>query len=124
GDLDKGFRELELTKEEWEIAKHLRDVLKLFDDATKFFSRSGTPNLATVIPAIDHMDSKLADYGLDMHLPAAVRAAALLGKQVLNHYYNATDDNVINRAAMVFHPTLKLEYFADAKWPKSWIKDA
>lgn len=29
GDLDKGFREFELTKEEWEIAKHLRDVLKV-----------------------------------------------------------------------------------------------
>ncbi len=147
GDLDMGFRELELTREEWEIATHLRDVLKvsvrlrgaghvralrlpntggsglaaamlvslpppppyslrplctsqLFDDTTKFFSRDGTPNLATVIPAMDHIDSKLADFGLDARLPAAVRAAATLGKQVINYYYNATDDNVINRIAM------------------------
>ncbi|KAI0688077.1 hypothetical protein C8T65DRAFT_589881 [Cerioporus squamosus] len=88
GDLDKGFRDLELTREEWEIAKHLRDVLKLFDDATKFFSRDGTPNLATVILAMDHMDSKLADFAIDLDLPAAVRAAASLGKTVLNIYYN------------------------------------
>ncbi|TFK78992.1 hypothetical protein K466DRAFT_474410, partial [Polyporus arcularius HHB13444] len=54
--------EYALEDEEWKLAEQLRD---LFFDATQFFSRSGTPNLVNVIPAMDHIDEQLAQIALD-----------------------------------------------------------
>lgn len=52
GDLDKGFRELELTREEWEIAKHLRDVLKV-----RAFSFSAARVSLALFGALSHRAS-------------------------------------------------------------------
>ncbi|KAF5331114.1 hypothetical protein D9619_005956 [Psilocybe cf. subviscida] len=58
-DQTTGLRQYELTTEEWDAAKQLVDMLKIFKDGTLFFSRA-TPNLATVIPAMDLIDTNLA----------------------------------------------------------------
>ncbi|KIK72755.1 hypothetical protein PAXRUDRAFT_43783, partial [Paxillus rubicundulus Ve08.2h10] len=50
-----GLRKFELSDNEWLVVEQLYSILK---DATLFFSRS-TPNLATVIPAMDHIDQQL-----------------------------------------------------------------
>ncbi|KAI0693046.1 hypothetical protein C8T65DRAFT_539034, partial [Cerioporus squamosus] len=118
------LRDYELEEEEWLVAAQLRDVLKLFSDATLFFSRSGTPNLVTIIPAIDHIDDQLAKIALDKKILPAVRAAASLGRKTCNRYYEKTDETEAYRFAMMLHPSWKLEYFKEAGWEDEWISHA
>ena len=117
-DLD--LRKYELIPEEWKIALELRDMLKvgvcnfahmysrnaestqIFKDTTLYFSRR-TPNLATVIPTMDHINKFLAtaaDTGNSSKLSSAIRAALAIGKTTLNKYYNLTDQSEVYRIAM------------------------
>jgi hypothetical protein len=126
GDKANGLRAYELSKDEWKIATQLSEVLnvswrssiiinifsrnmsqlchltwcfKIFKDATLFFSRS-TPNLATVIPAMDHIDKVLSTQSLVRRFEPAIRAALSLTKKTLNQYYNLTDNSEVYRIAM------------------------
>ncbi len=71
----------------------------MFKDATLFFSPS-TPNLATVIPAMDHIDAHLATVSQDLNFPPAIHALLGPGKAHLNKYYNMTDYSEVYRIAM------------------------
>lgn len=77
----------------------LTRISQLFKDATLFFSRA-TPNLATVIPAMDHIDAHLATASQDLKYSPAIRASLALGKSHLNKYYNMTDHSEVYRIAM------------------------
>ncbi|THH16129.1 hypothetical protein EW146_g4452 [Bondarzewia mesenterica] len=94
GDQEMDLRSFELLKDEWRIAAQLCDVLKILKDATMFFSRS-TPNLATVIPAMDHIDHELATNILrsEEYTPA-----------------------------IFLHPRHKTSYFTGANWEPKWIE--
>ena len=72
---------------------------QIFKDATLFFSRS-TPSLATVIPAMDHIDGVLTTLTRDEDLQPSIRGALSLAKKTLNKYYNKTDDSEVYRIAM------------------------
>ncbi|TDL28989.1 hypothetical protein BD410DRAFT_711255 [Rickenella mellea] len=120
GDRSLNLRKYELSSEEWEIASELCNVFK---DATLFFSRS-TPNLATVIPAMDHIDETLATNALDSRYRPSIHAALSIGKRTLNRYYNLTDNSEVYRIAMVLHPRHKLNYFKSAGWEDGWIEAA
>ncbi|KAF8168385.1 hypothetical protein B0H34DRAFT_628546, partial [Crassisporium funariophilum] len=117
------LQDYELKEKEWEIVKHLRDVLAIFKDATLFFSRSGT-SIATVIPAMDHLDSHLATAIGNAKYSVALKAALAMGKKTLNRYYNKTDHSEVYRIAMVLHPRHKLQYFQDVNWQPEWIDAA
>ncbi|TDL13592.1 hypothetical protein BD410DRAFT_735159 [Rickenella mellea] len=123
GDRALKLRRYELSADEWKIAVELRDVLKVFKDATLFFSRS-TPHLATVIPAMDHIDETLATHSLDPRYQRCIQTSLTIGKKTLNRYYNLTDDSEVYRIAMVLHPRHKLNYFKNARWEESWINTA
>ncbi|KAA1479965.1 hypothetical protein DENSPDRAFT_789736, partial [Dentipellis sp. KUC8613] len=97
--------------------------LQILKDATLFFSR-GTPNLATVIPAMDHIDTTLATNATDASLNTAIRASLGMVKRTLNRYYNLTDSSEVYRIAMVLHPRHKLAYFKNAQWEDEWIETA
>jgi hypothetical protein len=71
----------------------------MFKDATLFFSRS-TPNLAMVIPIMDHIDKHLATVSIDESSPLALKAALAIGKKTLNRYYDKTDQSEVYRIAM------------------------
>ncbi|KAI0040527.1 hypothetical protein FA95DRAFT_1502731 [Auriscalpium vulgare] len=114
------LRPYELSEEEWDIAQELCDVLK---DATLFFSRS-TPNLSTVIPAMDHIDKVFSTQSLNKSFDPAIRASLGIAKRTLNKYYNMTDWSEVYRMAMVLHPRHKLEYFKAANWDATWIQAA
>ncbi|KAF8801349.1 hypothetical protein BYT27DRAFT_7310551 [Phlegmacium glaucopus] len=86
GKREMKLQKYELNDTEWDIAQQLGDILELLKQATLFFSQ-GTPNLATVIPAMDHLDQHLATSAVNLSLPPSIRAAATLGKCVLNKYY-------------------------------------
>jgi hypothetical protein len=158
GARENNLRELELSEREWRLAVQLRDVLKvsvtkaakarltltrldpqIFRDATDFFSR-GTPSLAMVIPAMDHIDQVLASQSVNRTFDAPIRVALALGKKTLNRYYTLTDSSEVYRIAMsmsrfspfflvltfslVVHPRHKLAYFAKAGWEDDWIDTA
>ena len=64
-----------------------------------FFSRS-TPNLATVIPAMDHIDEKLTNQSRDRAIEPSIHVALTIAKKTLNRYYDKTDDSEVYRIAM------------------------
>jgi len=68
-------------------------------DATLFFLRS-TPNLATIIPAMDFINDKLTAHAHDWTLSPAIKASLELGKKTLNHYYSLTDLSEVYCIAM------------------------
>ncbi|KAG1765575.1 hypothetical protein EDD22DRAFT_766221, partial [Suillus occidentalis] len=116
--------EYELSEDEWPLVKQLRDVLKILKDATSYFSCS-TPNLAMVIPAMDHIDQVFTNCILKKELlEPAIRAALGLAKRTLNRYYSLTDKSEVYRIAMVLHPRHKLSYFRSAGWEPQWIETA
>src|ERR1700722_19934437 len=99
------------------------------------------PNLATVIPAMDHIDRVLATNAIESRSGLAVQAALSIGKKTSNHYYSKTDLSNIYRIAMgkyyhlfpylfaklslpVLHPRHKLDYFKKANWQQDWINVA
>ncbi|PIL36561.1 hypothetical protein GSI_00250 [Ganoderma sinense ZZ0214-1] len=124
GEKAHGLRAYELSEDEWEIARQLRHVLKVFKDATLFFSR-GTPNLATVIPAMDHIDQVLTTASLNEdEYDDAIRVACGLAKTTLNAYYSLTDASSAYRIAMILHPRHKTEYFHKLRWSESWRRTA
>jgi hypothetical protein len=114
-----GLRQFELNEGEWGIAGQLYSSLKVrplvhcsqfgfspaarhwqvFKDATLFFSRS-TPNLATVIPAMDHIDEMLTASSLNSKYSPSIRAALSIAKKTSNRYYNATDQSEVYRITM------------------------
>ena len=77
----------------------LQSTSQVFKDATLFFSRS-TPNLATVIPAMDHIDKLLSTNSLDAKYEPSIRAALGIAKKTLNRYYDKTDSSEVYRIAM------------------------
>jgi len=72
---------------------------QIFKHGTLFFSRD-TPNISTVIPAMDHIDEYLATASQNVKYSEAIRAALALGKRTLNRYYDKTDHSEVYRIAM------------------------
>ncbi|KAG1717375.1 uncharacterized protein EDB91DRAFT_1030988, partial [Suillus paluster] len=91
--------------------------------ATLYFS-CATPNLTTVIPAMDHVDNMLTSYSRDKKYMLSICSAVQLAKHTLNHYYQLTDNSVTYQIAMVLHPQHKLAYFKAAQWEDDWIEMA
>jgi hypothetical protein len=58
------------------------------------------PCLATVIPAMDHIDKTLTSNSLDFKFEPSIHAAIGISKKTLNKYYNATDQSEVYRIAM------------------------
>jgi|SRR5947208_13718806 hypothetical protein len=79
----------------------------MFKDATLFFS-CGTPNLATVIPAMDIIDQSLSALSeSSSRYSLAIHAALTIGKRTLHKYYNKTrESNVYCIAMSTFVPFL------------------
>ncbi|PPQ88236.1 hypothetical protein CVT25_005286 [Psilocybe cyanescens] len=100
GDKNLGLRQYELSDDEWEIAKQLSLLLMIFKEATLFFLRS-TPNIPTVLPAMDHIDKWLTTASVNSKLPASIRTATGLSKKTLNRYYKRSDCSKVYCIAMV-----------------------
>ena len=79
----------------------LRLILQqIFKDATLFVLQE-TPNLVTVIPAMDHNDKFLTTSSDGSHrFSIAVHAALAIGQKAMNRYYNRTDHSDIYQIAM------------------------
>ena len=66
---------------------------------TLFFSCS-TPNLATVIPAMDHIDAHFTTASQNSKYSPSICASLALGKAHLNRYYNMTNYSEVYWIAM------------------------
>ena len=107
-----------------------------------FFS-CGTPNLATVIPAMDHIDKVLTTSSDSNKHSLSIRASLTIGKRTLSKYYNKAGDSEVYWIAMstpvpflsiiyifliaihlVLHPCHKLEYFKRNGWDEVLIQTA
>ncbi|KAJ7284763.1 hypothetical protein C8J57DRAFT_956932, partial [Mycena rebaudengoi] len=88
-DEENGVTDYFLSKEEWDILTDLRDILL---DATLYFSRDSA-TIATVIPAMDKLDSMLATAiltrpnGEERSFHATIQIALVYTKRTLNRYY-------------------------------------
>ncbi|KAI0682481.1 hypothetical protein C8T65DRAFT_596720, partial [Cerioporus squamosus] len=105
------------------------------------------PLLHKVICVMDALEAMLTEAHENPALLPAVRAAASLGRAVLNKYYAKTDDSIMYRCTIceytytscsaslephahmlpplsVLHPRHKTAYFQRQKWPQSWIDTA
>ena len=58
------------------------------------------PNLARVIPAMDHIEETLSTGSLAMSNDPAIRAALAIARKTLNCYYGLTDSSEVYRIAM------------------------
>jgi hypothetical protein len=56
---------------------------QIFKDTTSFFSQS-TPNLATVIPAMDHINKMLTSQATSQDFKPLIHAAIGFAKKTLN----------------------------------------
>jgi hypothetical protein len=65
-----------------------------------FFSHGGTPNVASVIPAMDHLDEHLTLAAVSQKYDPEIRAVVIIGKKTLNYYYDPTDHLELYRIAM------------------------
>lgn len=54
----------------------------------------------------------------------AILAAMKLARKKMDRYYSLTDSSSVYRIAMVLHPGMKLEYFRQQRWLKTWIETA
>jgi hypothetical protein len=89
-------------------------IRQIFKDATLFFSR-GTPNIATVIPAMDHLDEHLTNAALNPRYSVSIKAAIAIGKKTLNRYYDKTDQSEVFRIAMgIFSFIIWLVYLTNS----------
>ena len=58
------------------------------------------PNIAMVIPAMDHIDEVLTTNALNLQYSVAIKTALTISKKTLNRYYSKTDLSDIYRIAM------------------------
>ena len=79
-----------------------------------FFSHGGTPNIASVIPTMDHLDEHLASIATSPKYGRAIKAAVALGKRTLNRYYNSTDHSEVYHITMSMFVILCLLYIANS----------
>lgn len=93
------------TFSRWVTALSLMHVFtylswQIFKDATLFFSCDGTPSIASVIPAMDHIDQHLATAASGNKYNPAIKATLTMGKRTTNRYYDWTDHSEVYRIAM------------------------
>ena len=86
-------------------------ICQILKDGTEVFSH-GFPNLAAVIPAMDHINKDFTmKTQADSNTHPAIRYALTLAQKMLNWYYSLTDESEVYRIAMgKFHQHCFLNY--------------
>lgn len=122
-------RHLKLKREEWVILEQLEPLLgvrhfsyffllrlisfsQAFYDISLLMQRAEIPLISAVIPSIDALVRVIDDFRDDTANHPAVRSAAMRGLNILNKYYQKSDESFVYRIAMGMllylsvHPTL------------------
>ncbi|KAF7372915.1 Dimer-Tnp-hAT domain-containing protein [Mycena sanguinolenta] len=133
GDRELGFRAYDLTDVQWTLLGDMVHVLKVFKDATLYFSSESHCTITQVIPTMDRIDDLITATIVSPSrtsgpakraLHPSILSALQLAKSTLNKYYSHTDSSNVYRIAMILHPNYKLDYFRSRKWESEWISTA
>ncbi|KAJ7231387.1 hypothetical protein B0H12DRAFT_977527, partial [Mycena haematopus] len=134
GDRDLPYRRFDLSNAQWTLVEDMLHVLKVFKDATLYFSNENHCTITQVLTTMDKIDDLITATvvtaslqpggALKRALHDSIKSALKLAKSIMNKYYSRTDESNIYRIAMVLHPNYKLEYFRARKWEKAWIDTA
>ncbi|KAJ7689876.1 hypothetical protein B0H16DRAFT_1353952 [Mycena metata] len=125
-DSEYGLTNQYLSTDEWAIISDLREILLAFKDATLYFSRDSA-TIATVIPAMDKLDSMLATAIITKHdgeqkmFTPTIKIALVYAKKTLNRYYAKA---YYNRIQLILHPRYKIGYMRDNDWEEEDIEFA
>ncbi|KAJ7841983.1 hypothetical protein B0H13DRAFT_1648942 [Mycena leptocephala] len=107
-----GLTEYALSESQWKLAKQLCEVLEIFEDITRLFSRAEVPFVYEVIPMLENLEDQLTNIRNDASLPDVIRIAAIAALIVVGKYYALTDDTEVYRIAItVMCPDKKMEWF-------------
>ncbi|KAJ3823931.1 hypothetical protein F5880DRAFT_1481273, partial [Lentinula raphanica] len=124
GPPTKRLKRFNLSDEEWAILESLLPLLKLLLDATTRISSSKYPMLHKVIPIIDVLNKRLEEAVANTALPLVVHRGVQRAIMVLDKYYSKTDESIMWKTAMFFHPKYRRNYFERAGWEDTWINTA
>ncbi|KAF8235574.1 hypothetical protein L208DRAFT_1153115, partial [Tricholoma matsutake] len=117
------LHQYELNDRDWEVVKDLLWVLKMYKDATLFFSQDDAVTITNVVLMMDQIDAMLKSSAMTPLTPA-IKHALTFAHQLMDKYYSKTDLSNVYHIAMLLHPQLKLKYFQQHGWEKDWIKTA
>ncbi|KAK6992134.1 ribonuclease H-like domain-containing protein, partial [Favolaschia claudopus] len=106
-----GLSEYALTPKQWALAKELCEVLVIFEELTRLFSRAEVPLVYEVIPMLEDLEAQLTNISQDASLHTVTRIAALAALEIVGKYYALTDDCEVYRIAIVMCPDKKMEWF-------------
>jgi hypothetical protein len=105
------YKALHLDGDEWMAIQSLRNVLRLFKEATDFFQKLEVPTLADTLPSFDLIRSHLLEAKTDSTTHPVVKHACVKGITLLSKYQELFDKTAIYYINLVLHPSLKLHYF-------------
>ncbi|KAF7348841.1 Dimer-Tnp-hAT domain-containing protein [Mycena venus] len=99
GDCDLGYRKYDLSNVQWTLVEDMLHVLKVFKDATLYFSNEKHCTITQVLTTLDKID--------DVITATVVTSSVQPGG-----------------VPKLLHPNYKLNYFRARKWEKAWIDTA
>ncbi|KAF9792013.1 hypothetical protein BJ322DRAFT_997777, partial [Thelephora terrestris] len=100
-----------LADKQWVLAKHLADVLVVFDDITTLFSSANVPLVHEVVPMLILLEERLENIRDSLDLPKVIRIAATASLLVVEKYSKLSELSEVYRIAMVMCPDKKLTWF-------------
>ena len=77
--------------------------------------------ISAVIPCINTLVRVIDTFTEDATRHPAICSAALCSLNILNKYYEKSDESFMYQIAMALDPRFKLEYFVKEHWPTDWI---
>ncbi|KAJ6542279.1 hypothetical protein B0H10DRAFT_1854735 [Mycena sp. CBHHK59/15] len=133
GDWDLGYHKYDLSNAQWSLLEDMLHILKVFKDATLYFSNENHCTITQVLTTMDKIDDLITAIVVTSSvqpggapkcaLHPSIKSVLKLAKATLNKYYSHSNtSNLI--WILVLHPNYKLDYFRACKWEKAWIETA
>ncbi|KAG8698233.1 hypothetical protein FRC08_006056 [Ceratobasidium sp. 394] len=98
-------------------------LFEAFEIVTDILSRGDVPMLADVIVHFDSLDFTFSKMCEDTSLPLYIGHTANKVRLKLNKHYGRTDKCALYRLAVLFHPSMRVQYLKMAKWEEEWIDE-
>jgi hypothetical protein len=113
----------ELTKEEWELLRHIQEFLDAISQTTKALE-SNLVTLNNVLPAMDFILTQFEEGKKRFKDHPQLSKMFNSGWGKLNKYYILTEDTPIYVAALVLNPSRKWNYIQRNWDQRKWVEDA
>ncbi|KAJ4497318.1 hypothetical protein C8R41DRAFT_894690 [Lentinula lateritia] len=114
---------------QWPLAKELRNLLKIFLDATNAFSRKETPLIGEAVELLEDIIHSLktirdSEFSPNGNLVSPIiRVAAHSGVLVAEKYFKLLNECEVYVIAMVMSPEKKLQWFSNCGWSQEKVAE-